>query len=164
MSEEIKMNLGSSLVLAEVTKMLLYKKIKNDKGEDVLVDRDLPFRLRYYLNKDKILFDRDVKRFNQDRLLILAKYGEPDESGENVVIKDNEKMELFKKEINDLIDLEITHPISKLSVEDIDLVKDTDLPIKPEVMNVFIHYLVDDPDLAAQAEINFDVKDLGENE
>lgn len=162
MSEEIKMNLGSSLVLAEVTKMLLYKKVKNDKGEDVLVDRDLPFRLRYYLNKDKILFDRDVQRFNRDRLLILAKYGEPDDSGDNVVIKDNEKMELFKKEINDLIDLEITHPISKLSVEDIDLVKDTDLLIKPEVMNVFIHYLVDDPDLAAQTEIGFDIKDLGE--
>lgn len=153
MSEEITMNLGASLVLAEVSKMLLYKTITNADGQQILVDRDIPFRLRYRLNKDRILFERDAAKFNQNRMIALAKYGEMDEAGETVSIKDSEKMELFKEEISKLVDSEVTHPIALLSPEDIDLIKDTDMPISPEAMSIFIGYLVDDPDMRLEAKV-----------
>lgn len=153
MSEEITMNLGASLVLAEVSKMLLYKTITNADGQQILVDRDIPFRLRYRLNKDRILFERDAAKFNQNRMIALAKYGEMDEAGETVSIKDPEKMELFKEEISKLVDSEVTHPIALLSPEDIDLIKDTDMPISPEAMSIFIGYLVDDPDMRLEAKV-----------
>ncbi len=153
MNEEITMNLGASLVLAEVSKMLLYKTITNADGQQVLVDRDIPFRLRYRLNKDRILFEKDAAKFNQNRMIALAKYGEMDEAGETVSIKDPEKMELFKEEISKLVDSEVTHPIALLSPEDIDLIKDTDMPISPEAMSIFIGYLVDDPDMRLEAKV-----------
>lgn len=157
MSEEITMNLGASLVLAEVSKMLLYKTTANAEGQQVLVDRDIPFRLRYRLNKDRILFEKDAAKFNQNRMIALAKYGEMDESGETVSIKDPEKMELFKEEISRLVDSEVTHPIALLSPEDIDLIKDTDMPISPEAMSIFIGYLVDDPDMREEAKVTANV-------
>lgn len=157
MSEEITMNLGASLVLAEVSKMLLYKTTTNAEGQQVLVDRDIPFRLRYRLNKDRILFEKDAAKFNQNRMIALAKYGEMDESGNTVSIKDPEKMELFKEEISRLVDSEVTHPIALLSPEDIDMIKDTDMPISPEAMSIFIGYLVDDPDMREEAKVTANV-------
>lgn len=156
MSEQVTMSVGVALVLGDVTKMLLYKKIGENDGQPVYADRDLPFRLKYRLNKNKLFFDKDATNFNQRRLIALSKYGEPSADGQNVVITDPKKREAFQKEISDLIDATVTHSISTLSPEDIDLVKDTDMPISPEAMGIFINYMVDDPDL--REDVSFKVK------
>lgn len=142
MNEQVTMSVGVALVLGEVTKMLLYK-----KDGDTFIDRDLPFRLKYRLNKNKMILDKDASIFNQKRLIALAKYGTMTEDGENVVITDEKNKELFQKEVSDLIDSTVTHQLSLLDPSDIDLVKDTDMPISPEAMSIFIGYMVDDPSL-----------------
>lgn len=142
MNEQVTMSVGVALVLGEVTKMLLYK-----KDGDTFIDRDLPFRLKYRLNKNKMILDKDASIFNQKRLIALSKYGTMTEDGENVVITDEKNKELFQKEVSDLIDSTVTHQLSLLDPSDIDLVKDTDMPISPEAMSIFIGYMVDDPSL-----------------
>jgi len=157
MSEQVKMSIGVSLVLAEVTKMLLYKTITDANGQKVIVDRDIPFKLRYRLNKNKAILDKDVEYFNQQRLLALAKYGEADENAEHVVIKNEEKEKLFKEEISKLVDSEIIRSLTLVSPEELELLEDTDMPISPEAMNIFINYLVDDPDLRKDPEYTFEI-------
>jgi len=157
MNEPVTMTVGVAILLSEVTKMLLYKQSGVDKsGKPIYVDRDIPFRLKYRLNKNKMFLDKDVNHFNQKRLLALAKYGVMSEDGNNVIITDDEKRKLFQEEISNLIDSEVTHALSLLDPADIDLVKDTDMPISPEAMSVFISYMVDDPDL--REDIKFNVK------
>lgn len=154
MSEQVTMSVGVALVLGDVTKMLLYKKVGEENGQPVYADRELPFRLKYRLNKNKLFFDKDATMFNQRRLVALSKYGEPTPDGKNVVIKDPKKRTAFQKEISDLIDATVTHSLSTLSPEDIDLVEDTDMPISPEAMGIFISYMVDDPSLKEDVTFN----------
>lgn len=157
MLEEITMNVGSALVLSEIMRKLLYKTVADGNGGKAVVDRDIPFRLRYRLNKNRMMFDRDAAKFDQMRLLALAKYGEPTEDGKSVVIKDPEKEKSFRQEISGLIDQEVTHSITRLDPADFELVKDTDIAISPEAMEVFIYYLVDDPDAVKPAEFKVNI-------
>lgn len=154
MSESIEMTLGVALVLDEVARKILYA-IKEENGEKVIVDRELPFRLRYRLNKNKMILDKDVEWFNQQKLIALAKYGEPTEDNTSVAIKDPEKMEKYKEEIGRLIDLKINHEFVELEPQDIEMIEDPDITVSPDAMTLFIGYLTNDPEL--DKELSFEI-------
>lgn len=157
MNAKMEMNLGVALLMSEITEKLLYTVADRD-GEKVLVDRDIPFRLRYRLNKNRVLFNKDVQFFNQQKLLYLAQYGEPTEDGKNVIIKDEHKLELYKAAISNLVDSKVEHTIMTLEPEDLELINDSDIKISPEAMTLFIGYMTNDPelekDLATEVRIN----------
>lgn len=146
MSTKTEMSLGVSLLMSEITEKLLYT-TEEREGQKVLVDRDIPFRLRYRLNKNRVMFDRDVQFFNKQKLLYLAQYGEPSDDGRNVVIKDEHKLELYREAISNLVDSKVEHNIMTLEPEDLELIEDTDIPISPDAMTLFIGYMTNDPDL-----------------
>ena len=62
--------------------------VKEVDGKRVVVDRELPFRLRYRLNRNRQLLEKDATYFDRQRLILLAKYGERTEDEQNVVIKE----------------------------------------------------------------------------
>lgn len=155
MSEKLEMTLGVSLLLGEITEKILYK-VEEVNGEKVVVDRDVPFRLRYRLNKNRVLFNKDAQAFNQRKLMLLAQYGEPSEDGQNVVIKDEGKMTLYREAIGTLIDSTVEHNIMTLEPEDIELIKDTDILVSPDAMTLFIGYMTNDPEF--DREISSEVK------
>ena len=146
------MSVGVALILSDVTRLLLYKKVGEKDGKVATEDRELPFRLRYRLNKNLVFFNRVAESFNQRRLMALAKYGTMSEDGNNVVIEDDENKEKFKKEVSDLIDSEVSFNLNLLNPEDLDLVTDTDMTISPEAMSVFIRYMTDDESLNEEIE------------
>jgi hypothetical protein len=149
------MSLGVSLLMAEITEKLLYTTDVQD-GKTVIVDRDIPFRLRYRLNKNLVMFKRDVQVFNQRKLLYLAQYGEPTEDGQNVVIKDDHKMDLYKEAISALVDSKVEHNIMTIEPEDLEMITDTDIKISPEAMTLFIGYMTNDPEL--EKDLKCDIK------
>jgi len=163
MSEKVDINVGVALVLGEVTTKLLYKRIENENGETVYVDRNIPFRLRYWLNKNKIILDRDVKEFNQKRMFALAELGEPTEDGTSVVIKDEKNQEKYKQIISDLVDKKISRSLSLLSPDDIKLLEDDDILVSPEAMSVFINYMVDDDSLREDIEMEVNIFNKKDN-
>ena len=157
-TEQINITLGVSLILGDVTNLLLYTKKKGPDGKDYYVDRELPFRLRYRLNKNRLLFEKDSKEFQKQRLFALAKYGEATPEGDNVTINDPQKQELFRQEITKMLDIPVSHNIVGIEPEDLDLVKDTDIEISPDAMALFIGYMTNDPelqkDLSTQINLN----------
>lgn len=157
-TEQINITLGVSLILGDVTNLLLYTKKKGPDGKDYYVDRELPFRLRYRLNKNRLLFEKDSKEFQKQRLFALAKYGEATPEGDNVTINDPQKQELFRQEIARILDIPVSHNIIGIEPEDLDLVKDTDIEISPDAMALFIGYMTNDPelqkDLSTQINLN----------
>jgi len=156
MSDNVEMTLGVSLLLGEITEKLLYK-VESIDGKDVLVDRDIPFRLRYRLNKNRVMFKKDSEFFNQRRLLYLAQYGEPTEDGQNVVIKDEKNMELFREAVSNLVDAPVSHNLMKLNPEDLELVQDTDIKVSPDAMSIFILYLTEDEALEKDLKVDINV-------
>ena len=140
-----KMTLGVSLVLNEMVEKLLFT-VKEVDGKRVVVDRELPFRLRYRLNRNRQLLEKDATYFDRQRLILLAKYGEPTEDEQNVVIKE-EYQEDYKKAISDLIDSTVEHNLMALEPEDLALINDTDINVSPDAMTIFIGYMTNDPSL-----------------
>ena len=145
-NETITMTLAIALALDEICQKLMYSVVEKD-GKKVVVDRELPFRLRYRLNRNRTLLSKDVELFNKRKALLFAQYGEPTEDGENVTITNEENLEKYKQAMSDLLDKEVTHTFFTLAPEDLDLVKDSDILISPEAMSVFVAYMTDDQEI-----------------
>ena len=145
-NETITMTLAIALALDEICQKLMYSVVEED-GKKVVVDRELPFRLRYRLNRNRTLLSKDVEFFTKRKALLFAQYGEPTEDGENVVINNEENLAKYKKAMSDLLDKEVSHTFFTLSPEDLDMVKDSDILISPEAMSVFIAYMTDDEEV-----------------
>lgn len=143
----VTMPLSASIVLNDVINILLYAKKTTSDGKEYIVDRELPFKLRYRLNKNRLLFQKDAEFFNQQRLFALAKYGTPTADGQNVTLATDEAKEKFKDELGKILQTPVTHDVVKLSPEDIDLVEDPDIAVSPDAMGLFIGYMTDDPEL-----------------
>lgn len=140
------MTLAIALALDEICQKLMYSVVEKD-GQKVVVDRELPFRLRYRLSRNRTLLSKDVELFNKRKALLFAQYGEPTEDGENVTITNEENLEKYKQAMSDLLDKEVTHTFFTLAPEDLDLVKDSDILISPEAMSVFVAYMTDDQEI-----------------
>lgn len=145
-NETITMTLAIALALDEICQKLMYSVVEKD-GKKVVVDRELPFRLRYRLNRNRTLLSKDVELFNKRKALLFAQYGEPTEDGEDVVINNEENLAKYKEAMSDLLDKEVSHTFFTLSPEDLDMVKDSDILISPEAMSVFIAYMTDDQEI-----------------
>ena len=145
-NETITMTLAIALALDEICQKLMYSVVEKD-GKKVVVDRELPFRLRYRLSRNRTLLSKDVELFNKRKALLFAQYGEPTEDGENVTITNEENLEKYKQAMSDLLDKEVTHTFFTLAPEDLDLVKDSDILISPEAMSVFVAYMTDDQEI-----------------
>ena len=145
-NETITMTLAIALALDEICQKLMYSVVEKD-GKKVVVDRELPFRLRYRLNRNRTLLSKDVEFFNKRKALLFAQYVEPTEDGENVVINNEENLAKYKEAMSDLLDKEVSHTFFTLSPEDLDMVKDSDILISPEAMSVFIAYMTDDEEV-----------------
>lgn len=145
-NETITMTLAIALALDEICQKLMYSVVEKD-GKKVVVDRELPFRLRYRLNRNRTLLSKDVEFFTKRKALLFAQYGEPTEDGENVVINNEENLAKYKEAMSNLLDKEVSHTFFTLSPEDLDMVKDSDILISPEAMSVFIAYMTDDEEV-----------------
>ena len=145
-NESITMTLAIALALDEICQKLMYSVVEKD-GQKVVVDRELAFRLRYRLSRNRTLLSKDVELFNKRKALLFAQYGEPTEDGENVTITNEDNLEKYKQAMSDLLDKEVTHTFFTLAPEDLDLVKDSDILISPEAMSVFVAYMTDDQEI-----------------
>ena len=143
MAENVKMTLGTALVLSEMVNMLLTKKITDSDGKERLIDREIPFRLKYRLTRNKATLDKDVAKFNEFRLLALAKYGEPTEDGQNVVINDPQKMQEFMAVLMEYLRIEVEHSVQKLDPKDFDEITDV-ISVPEDSIKVLLGYLVED--------------------
>lgn len=70
--------------------------------------------------------EREIQNFNEVRMNLIKKYGEKDENGELITDDKNnckiipDGVEIFSKELNDIIDTEIEINANKLRLEDLD--------------------------------------------
>ena len=137
MSNETKMTLGASVVLNKVLNSILF----TDQTSTPPVERNLPFSLKYKLQRAKSLVEKDCMFFDKEREDLIKKLGV--ESGDHSTIQiPDDKLEEYKKTLMDMVQLEITHDFLKIKPED---VENIDVEgISTEEVGLFMALLIDD--------------------
>lgn len=145
MHTEVEMTLTVSLLLDEMVNILLNKVEKNEAGDEVTIARTLPFRLKYRLTRNKATLDKDYRAYQQKQLMLMAKYGELTADGEHFEIKDPEKFELYKGEMEAALSTIVKHSVVKLDPEDLEnLLEGEDIQFNEGMLKTLLGYLVDD--------------------
>lgn len=141
--ETIKLSVAESITLIKVIEKIIFKTEGNQ-----LVDRTIPANLRYKLQRLHDLFEKDYNFFEEQRVAIIKELGTQDEEGNTKVADD--KMEEFKNKLMDKIKIQVSHNVIKITPEDMLSLDMND--ITSEEMSIFMHYLIDDPDLTKDME------------
>lgn len=153
----VRIPMGLSVVLSEVVNSILNEVDANGK----VSPRKLPFRLAYRLTRNKTSLDRDVKVFEEKKMVLIAKYGDITADGNNVEITDPHKLSMYSREVNALIDTVIEHSLIPVDKEDIDKIT-ADIPMSSEALKLFIGYMTADEELYKdlEKEIHFKEPDF----
>ena len=145
MHSSVQMTLTVSLILDELVNKLLTKTVIKD-GQEIEQDRVIPFRLKYRLSRNKATLDKDYKAYQQKQLMYMARYGELTADGVHFEIKDPEKLERYKQDMEAALSTIVEHTVVKLDAEDLETLNDdaglNDLPA--HMLNLLQAYLVED--------------------
>ena len=145
MHEKVEMSYSVSLVLYNVLSQILYKEVTDEQGNVTVVERELPFRLKYRIGRNIVPIQRDVVQFNHGKMALLATYGELTPDGKDVVLKEDSKDE-YREGLEKLLATKVTHTVVRLEPEDIDLIKEP-LDISYDSIKVFIGFMMNEPEL-----------------
>lgn len=153
MNDKIKINYATVLALRNACEKILYE----DQLDGSRKERPISFRLKYKINKNYALLEKDAKDFENLKLQILAIYGDPTEDGQNVVVKDPKKVDAFMRAINNILMQEVTHTIIKIDEADLEcLTGKVDIPYQE--LSLFQAYMCDEPELLRQLSENLQFK------
>lgn len=158
----VKMTIGASIILKSMIDAILTKE-EEVAGQKIRVNRNLPFRLSYRLNKNLMIFERDVKAFEFEKTKLLAQFGELNEEGTQVEIKDEEKLKTYNECIQSLLSFHVDHEVIKLEPEDLERINDEDIAFSSDAMKLFIGYLTNDPGLLKEIETRLNFEDINKN-
>lgn len=159
----VKMTVGSSILLKSMIDAILTKE-EEVAGQKIRTSRNLPFRLSYRLNRNLIVFEKDIKAFEFEKTKLLAQFGELNEDGTQVEIKDEENLKKYNEGIQKLLSLHVNHDLIKLEPEDLERIDDEDISFSSDAMKVFIGYMTNDPDLLREIETRLNFEEIVTNE
>lgn len=78
-------------------------------------EQKLPIKISFYLQKNKKTLIELAQDIEQSRIDIIRSYGEPDETGENIIVPEC-NIAAASKEIEDLFNLEQEVNINKIDI------------------------------------------------
>lgn len=91
-----------------------------------LAQKELKGKTAYRVSRMLRELDKEYSLFNETRAELIKKYGEKDENGELVVSENGdytlqqEHVEDFYKEVNDLLKNEVELTVDKIDIDDLD--------------------------------------------
>lgn len=91
-----------------------------------LSQKELKARLALQISRLLKEGEREIQNFNEVRTNLINKYGEKDENGELVTDENknckilNDQIEIFSKELNELVDMEIEINANKIKIADLE--------------------------------------------
>lgn len=153
MNESVKMSIGASVALYNTIQSILIKTDTDGKQEE----RDIPFKTKYKLLRDQTVFEKDFNFYEKERVRLVKKYGVSKE-GTNEITVSKENWEPFNKEIGEVVMMEVSHDIMKLSPEEIDYIDDDTINLPATSVKLFLSIMVEDKSLID--DLNKDIEPL----
>ena len=80
------------------------------------LQKELPIKTAYNLSKAAKAIENELKTFEESRVKLVEKYGEPSESGEYEVKKGTAGYENFTRDITELTDVEVDIPLTPINI------------------------------------------------
>lgn len=113
----------------------------DEKGNTISTTRDLPASFLYRLVRNKSLLEKDLKAFEDARLLLISKYGKIDEN--NIFSVEEDKEALFRNRLESLLDSEVEHSVFLFTPEDFEECnKEVKFSIPESAVKLLLSYLV----------------------
>lgn len=146
-------------VISQIIDTFLHKTIKRDDGTEVTIDRDLPFRLRYRLERNLDPLRKYMVQVESTKTVCLAKFGTYDEETQSVKLEGDEAKKAYMTKFKELMNLDIDLEIIPIEEEDLDLIEGLKVEeISNDMIRVLINYMIGDQplltDLAEKLDIN----------
>lgn len=149
-------------VISQIVDTFLHKTIVRDDGTKVPLDRDLPFRLRYRLERNLDPLRKYMLQVESTKTVCLAKYGTYDEITQTVKLDSEESKKAYMDKFKELMNLDIDLELVTIEEEDLDLIKDLKVEeFSNDMIKVLINYMVgDQPELTDLAEkLNLNIEE-----
>lgn len=132
---EKRIKIMYGVTLYNLLKKMLFVQADGDKVEE----RDLPFGVKYKLQKDFDIVAKDYSYFENERVRLVKEYGEED--GDRVVVKD-ENIEEYKNELLAMMNKEVVHTFAELT--EAEILSLDGVKTECHEMELFIRYLTED--------------------
>jgi len=134
---DVKINIGACITLYNILNKILF----DNTDPKNPVEREIPFNVRYKLQRVLAIVEKDYLFFNDERNKFIDDMGVLDE-GKNLKRVPDEKIPEFKEALMKILKTQITHDFYKLKPEDLETINVKD--VNTDEMNIFIMTLVDD--------------------
>lgn len=134
-----KITIATSVALCKLLESMLF-----DVDSKSFKENDLPFNVRYKIQRNLDLLAKDKAYFEMERQNLIKKYGAKEENDPQKIKVTEENMQDFQDEILKIMALEVEHKFFKFTPEEVFLIKD--VKAQAYEMDLFIGVLVEDPD------------------
>lgn len=134
-----KITIATSVALCKLLESMLF-----DVDSKSFKENDLPFNVRYKIQRNLDLLAKDKAYFEMERQNLIKKYGAKEEDDPQKIKVTEENMQDFQDEILKIMALEVEHKFFKFTPEEVFLIKD--VKAQAYEMDLFIGVLVEDPD------------------
>lgn len=126
------------LLLAQVTEALL-KKVQDGQ----LVNRKMSFRAKSRLIKAADKFQKELAPYEEERVALITKYGEPIEEGKEPLKVKDENLKVFYEELGKILETKtgLNLDYCKLTEQDIEGIEGDDIDLTDEQVRVFVKYM-----------------------
>lgn len=140
MSQPIEITIGMILRLKRVCDDILFEKNKEGK----VVERSLPFRLKYRLGKNMTYLDKYASSFLQNQLYFKANLGVENPETHQVEL-DEEGQKKFEYALKLFLGKKVTINVTTLEPEDIELLTHN-TSISVEDIRIFTAFMMNEPE------------------
>lgn len=138
MISRIDLTYGISVALYGIVADLLFDKEGNE--------RDYPLSIKFALNRNLAVFEKDFRMVNSKREELIRKYGKLDGEGKKYSLEEGtEEAEKAQDEFARLLDTSVSHHLVQIEADEVGAFKDT--PLNRIDLELFIACLVHDPTL-----------------
>ena len=134
-----KITIATSVALCKLLEGMLF-----DVDSNSFKENDLPFNVRYKIQRNLDLLAKDKAYFEMERQNLIKKYGAKEENDPQKIKVTEENMQDFQDEILKIMALEVEHKFFKFTPEEVFLIKD--VKAQAYEMDLLIGVLVEDPD------------------
>ena len=138
--EPTKMTIAASYTLYKTLTSLLYDTTEGSAQER----KGLQFNIKYKMQRNRDLLEKDVIFFEQERAKLVREFGEQTQEGLFKVKPEN--IAEFNEELSNLLKIEVEHSLLKLKPEDLDAFDEVEDDIPAENIDLFVAAMVEDPD------------------
>lgn len=131
-----KIRIAYCLTLYDALNNMLFENIEENKPP---VERKIPFKTKYKIQKNLNILAKDYVYFEDERHKLIQEYGE---QKDNSIIVKEENIQKYKEDLSKILSMEVERDFSKLTEKELEDIGD-DVVVDCASMELLIKYMIE---------------------